>query len=280
MFAVELNFAPARFMRRWKYSVYQSQRAVPARDLKDVSNRVREVIEPALNRRRRIFVPVPYRPVNDQRLADNIFPRHESPIAAVLAVIAVIAQNEIMPLRNNQLAVFHQFPHLQPPFAFQAEGWDVGSGKIIAEHIIGRFQKSHVGLIQRLAVDPDLLVHHPQVVPRYPDHAFDKVLLRIHGIVKHDDVAALDLLIGHEAITQAMPAVNKLVHQQVIADQQRVLHGLGWNLERLHNKSDHEYGDHDRAQQRLRRADHVGAKGRYDPRMRRGDHRNLWRGDG
>src|SRR6202049_776714 len=182
------NFAPARFMRRWKYSVYQSQRAVPAR----------EVIEPALNRRRRIFVPVPYRPVNDQRFADNIFPRHESPIAAVLAVIAVIAQHEIMPLGKNQLAVFHQFPHLQPPFAFQAKGGDVGSGEIIAEHIIGRFQKSHVGLIQRLALDTDLLVLHPQVVARYSDHAFDKVLLRIHGIVKHDDVPALDLLIGHK----------------------------------------------------------------------------------
>src|ERR1700757_1025260 len=171
---------------RWKYSVYQPKRAVPARDLKDVSDGVREVIEPALNRRRWIFVPVPHGPVNDQRLADNIFPRYESPIVAVLAVIPVIAQQEKMAL------------------------W---------ENIIGRFQKSHVGLIQRLAIDPDLLVHHPQVVPRYADHAFDKVLLRIHGIVKHDDVSALDLLIRHQAITQAMPAVNKLVHQQVIADQ-------------------------------------------------------------
>src|SRR5579864_6467098 len=100
MFAVELNLDSCSQIRP-NYLVYQPKGAVPARDLKDVSDCVGQVIEPALEGCRRISIPVPHRPVNHKRLPDNIFPRHKPPIAAVLTVVAVVAEYKVVSLGNN-----------------------------------------------------------------------------------------------------------------------------------------------------------------------------------
>ena len=68
--------------------------------------------------------------------------------------------------------------------------------------------------------------------------------------------------VRHEVVADAAAAIAELVHQQVVADQQRVLHGFGGNLERLHDEGDDKNGDDDRGQQRLQRAD-VSAGGRF-----------------
>src|SRR5579864_1797687 len=57
-------------------SVYQPQRPVPARDLKDVRHRICQMLQPALNRSRRIAIPIFHGPINHQRAPDNIFARH------------------------------------------------------------------------------------------------------------------------------------------------------------------------------------------------------------
>src|SRR5271166_3659877 len=151
-------------------SVYQPQRPVPARDLKQVRDPIRNVIQPALQRPHPMVIPIPHRPINHQRPPNNIFPRHKSPIAAVLAVVAIVAHHKIMSLGHNQLAILHQFPHLQPPLPFQPKRWNVGPRKIVPEHIVRRLQESHVRFVDRFAVDPDFLLHQPQPVARQPDH--------------------------------------------------------------------------------------------------------------
>src|SRR5271166_3829409 len=246
--------------RRWEYSVYQPESAVPARDLKDVSDGVRHVIQPARDRSRGVPVPVLHRPVNDQRSSNNVFLRHESPIAAVQAVVAVVAHHEVVSFRNNELAVHHQLLHLQPPLPLEPSRGDVHSGKVIAIQVVEGLDESHVGLVESLAVDQDSFVHHPKVVSRHADHALHEVLLRVHRIMKHDDIPAVDLLVRHQMVAPYASPIAELVHQQIIPDEQRVLHRFRRNLERLHNESDHEDRNHHRPHQRLQRTDHVGAE--------------------
>jgi len=56
--------------------VYQPQGPVPSRDLKQMRDRVREVIEPPAQTGRRIPVPVLHRPVNHQRSSNDILLRN------------------------------------------------------------------------------------------------------------------------------------------------------------------------------------------------------------
>ena len=89
------------------------------------------------------------------------------------------------------------------------------------------------------------------MIPGHSYHAFHKMLPGVNGIVKNDHVAAPDLLVRHHPIANAS-TVAELVHQQVVADQQRVFHRLGRNLEGLHGKGDDEHGNHHGCQKGLR----------------------------
>ena len=119
----------------------------------------------------------------------------------------------------------------------------------------------HVGLPQGRTVDPHLLVDHAQSVPGHANHTLDEVLLRIHRVMEDNDIAARNLLVRHRAICGAAPAIAKFIHQQVVADQQRVFHGLRWNLERLNDERNHEDRDDYRAHQRLHRPHQVRGRG-------------------
>ncbi len=55
--------------------------------------------------KRYILTLVPDRPVNQQGTPDDIFLRDKPPVAAVQALITIIAQNKVISLWNNQLAV-------------------------------------------------------------------------------------------------------------------------------------------------------------------------------
>ena len=75
------------------------------------------------------------------------------------------------------------------------------------------------------------------------DDALHKVDRGIQRIVEDDDVAALYLVIGQNPTRQVGVAEVQLVHQQVIANQQSILHGFGRNLERLRNERNNENRD-------------------------------------
>ena len=89
------------------------------------------------------------------------------------------------------------------------------------------------------------------------NHSFDEVLLRIHRIMKDNNVSAPDLLIRHQAVAEVSSSVAKFIDQKVVADQQRIHHRFGRNLEGLHHERDYEDRDHHSAQQRLQRTDQV-----------------------
>src|SRR5206468_8776594 len=87
-------------------SLHQPQCSIPSRDLRNMSHRIEEPVKfitgscvPNLRLR------CPHRPVNHQRTPHNILLRYKSPVAAVIAIVAIVAHHEVVALGHNQLAV-------------------------------------------------------------------------------------------------------------------------------------------------------------------------------
>src|SRR5207244_13269825 len=102
---------------------------------------------------------------------------------------------------------------------------------------------AHVRLLQRKPIHPYLAFYQANVIPGDAHYAFHKMLAWIYRIVENNNIAAPDLLVGHNPIANASP-VAQLVHQEVVADQQRVFHSLGRTLERLDGKGYAKLGSH------------------------------------
>src|SRR5580692_8839947 len=139
--------------------VHYSKCPIPASELKQMADRVGEVIK-FITRRGgdwHVILCTPHRPVNQQRTTDNIFPRNEAPIAAVQALVSIISEHEIVLLGNDKFAIFHQLLHLQPPSAFQTRHRNVHAGKLVPKDVMHQGAVVHVGFRQRSAVH----IHSP-----------------------------------------------------------------------------------------------------------------------
>src|SRR5437868_5534170 len=112
------GFCSPRTLIRAPVSAHQPEGSFPARYLQQMSYRVGEVIKSITHARRsgEIVVQTARRPVNQKRTSNDIFARHESPVPAILAVIAIVTQNKIVALGNDQLVAFDQLRHFFPPF--------------------------------------------------------------------------------------------------------------------------------------------------------------------
>ena len=106
----------------------------PAGDLEHMADREGKVIKSITHgwRRGRSSLTFAGRPVDQQRPSNNIFTRHESPVAAVLAVVAIVSHHKIVAFGNNQLVVFHQLGHFFPPLRIHGIVGRLGLRKIIA----------------------------------------------------------------------------------------------------------------------------------------------------
>src|SRR5688500_15325749 len=85
------------------------------------------------------------REVNEQRLPLDVLLRHEPPVAAALRVVAVVAHHEVMPVGNAHRTV-------------AAGDIEVREIRCARRAILGREDEVHVRLVERHAVDVDLLV--------------------------------------------------------------------------------------------------------------------------
>src|SRR5260370_42306238 len=132
-------------------SAYQPEGAFPARYLQQMSYHVGEVIKSITHggRSGKVVVQIARRPVNQKWAPNDIFARHESPVSAVLAVIAIVTQNKIVALGNNQLVVFHQFRHFFPPFRIHSVVGRIRAREVVAIKIAERGDVLHVGLVKR-----------------------------------------------------------------------------------------------------------------------------------
>src|SRR5579859_8146345 len=78
------------------------------------------------------------------------------------------------------------------------------------------------------------------MVARQADHALHQELRSVYGKIENYNVSAFDRAVGQQ-MDGAWPSRKmQFVHQQEVSHQQRVFHGAGGDLERLHHKRNHE----------------------------------------
>src|ERR1700723_314631 len=96
------------------------------------------------------------REVDEQRLADDGFARDEAPVAAVFAVVAIIAHDEEVAGRDDELAVVDQRAHADPPAGVDLGISALEAGEVVAEVVGWCRAEDGVGLGEGAAVDIDL----------------------------------------------------------------------------------------------------------------------------
>ncbi len=178
-----------------------------------------------------------YRPVHDEGLAFHVGSREEAPIAAVLGVVAIIAHHEEVAGRNRHRAVRHLH---------------VARRELVGVRRAGRLEEVHVRFVEHRAVDVDALVAQLEGLAGQADDALDEVALRVLGVLEDHDLSAPHVGDGQQGPLErgGRRREHELVHQQVIADEQVVLHRSRRDLEGLHDPRAHEqrqdHGHHDR----------------------------------
>src|SRR4029079_9865503 len=98
--------------------------------------------------------------------------------------------------------------------------------------------KDDVRLAHGGTVDDHLLIDEADVIARNTDHTLHEVLRWMHRVTEDDDVAAMDLGVGKNVSPESAAGVMDLIDEQVIADQQGVLHRFRGDLERLDDEGD------------------------------------------
>src|ERR1035441_4404939 len=101
------------FISTHAFSTHPPEGPSPARRLKHMGYRVGKVIKSITRGRRsgEVIARILRRPVNQERPANHIFTRHKSPVAAVLTVIAIVAEHKVVTFRDDQLVVLDEFRH-------------------------------------------------------------------------------------------------------------------------------------------------------------------------
>ena len=204
---------------------------------------------------------------------------HEAPVAAVVAVVAVVSHHEVLAGGHlaaestvivNAVLLAGKRSHVERinrlrcridgdgviPVARVLDallGRDVGEPFEVAIGAVGRLRQRH-------AVDRQLLVKIVDLVAGQADHPLDEVLRRIDRVTEDDDVAALrvagrdDLLLDD----RQADAVGELVDQDEIAHFKRGPHRRTRDLERLDDKRAQQKHDQQDREETLRILDPPG----------------------
>src|SRR5271155_377127 len=180
------------------------------------------------------------RPINEHGPPNHIFLRNKSPIPAVETYVAVVPHAEITVRRNHQIVSLNMLRQGELPIRSHiAHLRGRHRGEVIAVRIVTYLAAlmNHVGLIQLFPVAVDHGVAQMNAVSRNADDSLDHIQPRFRRREKYDDVTAVYLPVGQNGTKPPRPWRELLaVHKYVITDQQSVLHGTRWNLERLHDE--------------------------------------------
>jgi hypothetical protein len=195
--------------------------------------------------------------VDEQRFADDGFAGDEAPVSAVFAVVAVVAEDEVVAGGDDELVVLDEGAHADPPAGVDLGVGALEAGEVVAE-VVGRAGAiDGVGLGERMAVDVDEAVVEAKVVAGEADDALDEVERGVDGVVEDDHVAAMDRGGGKER-AGAVGGCGLFVDQEEVADEEGGLHGFGWDAEGLHAEGDDEDRHHDEVEERLQSSEDAG----------------------
>lgn len=171
---------------------------------------------------RELTVAIPG-PIDYEGFPSQISHVYELPETAVIALIAVVSHHEEAVWRNLE------WPHIVSLAGNRRQNSGVAVNRI--------------GFRKRLIIDKHLLVLNPYRIPGQADYPLNEVFGRVDGIAEYDNILALgftDVQKFFIPVRESDP-VDKLVDQEVVTNEQRRLHGAGWNLECLNNKrTDHQ----------------------------------------
>src|SRR5688572_11471379 len=170
-------------------------------------------------------------PVDEHRLALDEVLVEEAPVAGVARVVAVVPHHEEMPGRNDDWT-------------------QVVAAVALSHHGIGELGE---GLLALDPVDEHLLAADLDGLALGGHTALDEVLLRLARELEDDDVARLGIAEGGEPRFQErhLGAVEELVHEEEVADRERVFHRARGDAERLEEERTDEQEEDEGGQDRL-----------------------------
>lgn len=113
--------------------------------------------------------------VDEQRFAYDGFAGNEAPVAAVLAVVAVVAHDEVVADGDDEFAVIDERTHADPPARVDLGVGALQTGEVVAEVVRWARAIDGVGLGEGVAVDEDLAGVEAKVVAGKADDAFDQM---------------------------------------------------------------------------------------------------------
>jgi hypothetical protein len=129
------------------------------------------------------------RPIDDQWFADDVCSRHETPVAAIERIVAIVAHREIAVGRNHNFSVrYVLLEHFDGAFA-QLKIRLTREIVTIAVVVLGLMVL--VRLLYSCSVSNQLFVLDADSVARHSDDAFDESLAYIHRVAEDDNIAAL-----------------------------------------------------------------------------------------
>lgn len=127
--------------------------------------------------------------VDEQRLAYDCFVRDETPVAAIFAIVAIVAHDEVIPNRDDEFAVVDERAHSDPPAGIDLRVGALETGEVVAEIVGWSGAEDRVRLGERATVDVNLTRVKAEVVTWKANDAFDQMQAGVDRVMEHDDVA-------------------------------------------------------------------------------------------
>src|SRR3989344_5389579 len=198
-----------------------------------------------------LAVHIPTEP-DKERLANQVLVRHEAPITAVVAVVAVVAHDEIFPLRHDDFRQRHVRAACRQNGMLHSTQIFRHTLHLGRKFAAGRQVRIAILLLHQGSVDIEPFIFIYNTVAGNANHALDVIDRRIareaeyHHLTAFRAVDIQNLDIGH----RQPYAIGKFVHQNEIADIETGKHrsrgdteGFGQNrANQKHNQNDREEG--------------------------------------
>src|SRR5271155_1915170 len=142
------------------------------------------------------------RPVNEERSAYDVLAGHEAPVAAIEAVRAVVAHDEVAAVGNNEVTVLDVVGEIERPLSSHIAERRRRDGGEIVTIVVRLGGDLHLRLVLGNAIEVDGAVDQVDVVAGDADDALDEVeVLAVgleRGLEEDDDVAAAHIAIVNE----------------------------------------------------------------------------------
>ena len=232
-------------------SFYEMEGALPAGLVEDMDNDVAHESESLTESLLVDLVGGRFeRPIDEHGAADDVFARNEAPVAAVEAFGAVVTHGEDPAGRNDEIAVLDVAGKFVGPagsdvaVAVGGYGWEVVAVGI--KSVLGvavRQRHAGGGLVLGDSVEVDDAVAEVNAVARDAYRALDEEEVGLTRLEEDDDVAAADVAIVDEGRPFCRRSEGDTVYQDVVADEESLLHGGGRDLEVLEDEGHDEEAD-------------------------------------